>query len=163
MQGNFTTIHVRTVCQGFCLFGFYYIVIDQLAENAKVFPKLERKGLFALWNTRCHCLFHAFTDISCSLDTASFIHMTTQGKVVHFLILPLPKELICHPLGTCYHDTRHEKSTRMWQLPTSSTRQCPLLLIPQHDRLHKSWPAADITVITVPDRSAMCNIIADLS
>ena len=45
-RGNFTNVKVRTVYQGFCLFGFYYIVIDRIAENTKVFPKFESQGLY---------------------------------------------------------------------------------------------------------------------
>ena len=32
-----TTVNVCTACQGFCLSGFYYVVIDQLAEIPKYF------------------------------------------------------------------------------------------------------------------------------
>ena len=32
-----TTVNARTACRGFCLSGFYYVVIDQLAEIPKYF------------------------------------------------------------------------------------------------------------------------------
>ena len=32
-----TTMYVHTTCRGFCQSGFYYVVIDQLAEIPKYF------------------------------------------------------------------------------------------------------------------------------
>ena len=36
-----TTVYVRTASRGLCLSGFYYVVIDQLAEVPKYFPNLK--------------------------------------------------------------------------------------------------------------------------